>query len=448
MRAAGRIAWGACLALATAALNLAVASPVPPGPVLELSDGDLTLGFSAKGASLVKAVVGGVDYAHGMSSFGDRVIQERKAGVEMMESLFTRMFRQEGRYEKDGRKGIIFLLDSTGFKGLQYVKRYELTREGDAHVLQVVFRVNNNSGAPITLVHSTRLFLLVGDGRNTFLMPTSKGDARHYEYPGCESKQITEFSPKHCGFGVMADNGAGAVFYAPVRRTGGFDSWLAQSGTPCVTEEYWGVNETIEPGKGISYVMKLVFTKDVKGHLATSQTRVGSLLGAPSMHLKKFASPPMKVNTINVGQEISASFKSPREYLEKAIKIPVDLLEQVNIADVGYHEEWFKPGAPVDILYVYNPGTAIIRNGKRLMSELTARLDLTFKTVPMILEVMGTRGGKPYSVYPTYLGEKVDDWSVDLLRKASSRSPKVVLLQGHNLALVQKEVQDTLAAFS
>ena len=448
MKAAGRVARGLCLVLATAALNFAVASHVPAGPVLELSDGDLTLGFSAKGATLVKAAVGGVDYAHGMSSFGDRVIQERKTGVEMMEDLFARTFRQDERYERDGRKGIMFSLDSTGFKGLQYRKRYELTREGDTHVLRVVFRVNNNSGAPITLVHSTRLFLLVGDGRNTFLMPTSTGEVRRYEYPGCESKQITEFSPKHCGFGVMADNGAGVVFYAPTRRTGGFDSWLAQSGTPCVTEEYWGVNDTIEPGKGLSYVMRLVFTKDVKGHLATKQTRMGSLLGAPSMHLKKFASPPMKVSTINVGEEMSASFKSPREYLQKAFKIPVDLLEHVNIADVGYHEPWLKPCDPVDILYVYNPGTAIIRNGKRLMSELAARMDLTFETVPMILEVMGTRGGKPYSVYPTYLGEKVDGWSVDLLRKASSRSPKVVLLQGHDFAFVQKEIQDMLAAFA
>ena len=448
MKTTGRIAWGACLAWATAALNFAVASHVPAGPVLELSDGDLTLGFSTKGATLVKAVVGGVDYAHGMASFGDRVIQERKAGVEMMEDLFSRTFSQDERYEKDGRKGIMFSMDSTGFKGLQYRKRYELTREDDTHVLKVVFRVNNNSGALITLVHSTRLFLLVGDGRNTFLMPTSTGEARRYEYPGCESKQITEFSPKHCGFGVMADNGAGVVFYAPPRRTGGFDSWLAQSGTPCVTEEYWGVNDTIEPGKGLSYVMKLVFTKDVKGYLATKQTRMGSLLGAPSMHLKKFASPPMKVSTINVGQEMSSSFKSPREYLQKAFKIPVDLLEHVNIADVGYHEPWLKPCDPVDILYVYNPGTSIIRNGKRLMSELAARLDLTFETVPMILEVIGTRGGKPYSVYPTYLGEKVDDWSVELLRKASSRTPKVVLLQGHDFAFVQKEVQDMLAAFA
>ena len=185
MKTTGRIAWGACLAWATAALNFAVASHVPAGPVLELSDGDLTLGFSTKGATLVKAVVGGVDYAHGMASFGDRVIQERKAGVEMMEDLFSRTFSQDERYEKDGRKGIMFSMDSTGFKGLQYRKRYELTREDDTHVLKVVFRVNNNSGALITLVHSTRLFLLVGDGRNTFLMPTSTGEARRYEYPGC-----------------------------------------------------------------------------------------------------------------------------------------------------------------------------------------------------------------------------------------------------------------------
>ena len=72
-----RTARGVTLALVIVALNFAVAAPVPAGPVLELSDGDLTLGFSAKGASLVKAVVGGVDYAHGMSSFGDRIIQER-----------------------------------------------------------------------------------------------------------------------------------------------------------------------------------------------------------------------------------------------------------------------------------------------------------------------------------------------------------------------------------
>ena len=240
-----KLAMAAILMLAPSALEFAVAAPQPPGPALELSDGDVTLGFSTKGATLVKAVVGGVDYAHGMASFGDRVIQERKAGVEMMEDLFSRTFSQDERYEKDGRKGIMFSMDSTGFKGLQYRKRYELTREGDTHVLRVVFRVNNNSGAPITLVHSTRLFLLVGDGRNTFLMPTSTGEARRYEYPGCESKQITEFSPKHCGFGVMAEDGAGVVFYAPTRRTGGFDSWLAQSGAPCVTEEYWGVNDTI-----------------------------------------------------------------------------------------------------------------------------------------------------------------------------------------------------------
>ena len=442
------LAAAAVLALALSGFNSAVASPVPPGPALEISDGDLTLGFSTKGASLVKAVVDGVDCVHGMPSFTDRVINERKAGVEMMEDLYARTFRQEERYEKDGRKGIMFSMDSTGYKGLQYRKRYELTREGGEHVLRVVFRVNNNSDAPITLVHSTRLFMRIGEGRNTFLMPTPAGGARRYEYPGCESKQVTEFSPKGNGFGVMADNGSGVVFYAPTRRTGGFDSWLAQSGAPCVTEEYWGVNETVEPGKGISYVMKLVFTKNVQGYITAHPARIGSLLGAPAMHLKKFDSPPMKVTTINVGQEISASFKSPREYLEKAIKIPVDLLEQVNIADVGYHEPWLKPCDPVDILYVYNPGTAIIRNGKRIMSELASRMDITFETVPMILEVMGTRGGKPYSVYPTYLGEKVDDWSVESLRAVSARSPKVVLLQNHDFAFVQKEVQDMLAAFA
>ena len=71
--------------------------------------------------------------------------------------------------------------------------------------------------------------------------------------------------------------------------------------------------------RGISYVMRLVFTKDVQKYLDSKQVKMGSLLGAPSMHLKKFASPPMKVTTINVGQEISATFKSPREYLEKFV---------------------------------------------------------------------------------------------------------------------------------
>ncbi len=441
-------AIAAILVLAPSVTEFAVAAMPPPGPALELSDGDLALGFSAKGGSLVKAVVGGVDYAHGMASFTDRVVQERKLGVEMMEDLSSRTFRQDGRYEKDGRKGILLSMDSTGFKGLQYSKRYELAREGDDRVLKVVLRVSNNSPDPITLVHSARLLMRVGDGRNTFLMPSAKGDMRRYEYPGCESKQVTEFSPKHCGFGVMAEDGAGVVFYAPTRRTGGFDSWLAQSGAPCVTEEYWGVNETIEPGKGISYVMRLVFTKDVQRHLESRQVKMGSLLGAPAMHLKKFTSPPLRMTTINVGQEISTAFKSPREYLEKALRIPVDLLERVNVTDVGAHEEWFKPGETVDMLYVYNPGTAIIRNGKRIISELAARMDMKFETVPMILEVMGTRGGKPYSVYPTYLGEKVDGWSVDMLKAASARSPKVVLLQNHDFAFVQKEVQDIIEGFA
>ena len=115
MKTSSRAAWGVCLAFAAVTFNFAVAAPVPPGPVLELSDGDLTLGFSAKGGALVKARVGGVDYAHETLSFTDRVIQERKEGVEMMEDLSSRVFRQSERYEKDGNKGLMLSLDSTGF---------------------------------------------------------------------------------------------------------------------------------------------------------------------------------------------------------------------------------------------------------------------------------------------------------------------------------------------
>ena len=54
METSGSVIRGVCLAFAAVTFNFTVAAPVPPGPVLELSDGDLTLGFSAKGASLVK----------------------------------------------------------------------------------------------------------------------------------------------------------------------------------------------------------------------------------------------------------------------------------------------------------------------------------------------------------------------------------------------------------
>ena len=45
-------------------------------------DGDLRLGFSTKGATLVKVEVGGVDYSHGLGSFEDRIFNEVKPELD------------------------------------------------------------------------------------------------------------------------------------------------------------------------------------------------------------------------------------------------------------------------------------------------------------------------------------------------------------------------------
>ena len=413
----------------------------------ELAEGNLKLGFSAAGAALASVNVGGVDCSHGAPSFRDRIIHETKPGVEMMEDLGKCSFRQEERNEKDGRKWIVFAFDSQAFPGLTYRKRYELRVQDGSRVLHVTLRVSNGSTNDISLVHSAQLMLRIGEGVNRLLMPDASGGLKRFDYPGSGVTQMSEIRPKQCGFGLMDEKGAGFVFYAPPRRTGGFYSWMSQNGVPIVTEEYWGVNETLKAGGTLTYGMRLVVTPDVEGHLAAHPVKMGALFGAPAMHLEKFASPPKQVVTITVGGD-KVKAATPRERLVKQFRIPVDHLQQVHIADVGYHEAWFKPSDSVDILYVYNPGTAFISNGKRLMSDLAARMDLTFHTVPMILEVMGTRSGKPYSVYPTYLGDKVDPWSVELLRAAAARTPKVVLVQNHDFKFIQQEVQDILAGFA
>lgn len=128
-----------------------------------------------------------------------------------------------------------------------------------------------------------------------------------------------------------------------------------------------------------------------------------------------------------------------REKLEKDFRIPLDLLAKVDVSNPPYGEPWFVPNEKIDILYLLQPGGKIISNGKWVLSSLAAMQPLAFRTLVVLPEVQGTVGNKPYSVYQTLFGDRIDDWSVESL-KLVKRMPRVAVVQNLDFSIVQPEV--------
>ena len=136
-----------------------------------------------------------------------------------------------------------------------------------------------------------------------------------------------------------------------------------------------------------------------------------------------------------------------RERLATDFKIPVDLLERVDLSNPVYGEPWFKPGKPIDVLYMLQPGGSIIENGKWVLSSLAAMQPLSFRTLVVMREVLGIHANKPYSVHGTTFGKTVSDWTVESMKQVKDL-PRVALLQNLDFAFAQDEFREILARWN
>lgn len=136
-----------------------------------------------------------------------------------------------------------------------------------------------------------------------------------------------------------------------------------------------------------------------------------------------------------------------REKLERDFKIPLDLLGHVDVSNPPYDEPWFRPGKPIDVLYLLQPGDNIIENGKWVLSNLAAMQPLKFRTLVVLPEVLGVSGNKPYSVYKTMFGKTVSDWTVESMKLVRDL-PRVALVQNLDFAIAQTEFREILVRWN
>ena len=136
-----------------------------------------------------------------------------------------------------------------------------------------------------------------------------------------------------------------------------------------------------------------------------------------------------------------------KERLENDFKIPLDLLGSVNLSNPPYRDPLLKPGKPVEILYMLQPGGSLIANGKWFLSALAAIMPIDFKTLVVMPEVYGVKGNKPYSVYGTNFGDTISEWTLSGMR-AVGKPPRVALVQNLDFKIAKNGFTDILAGWN
>ena len=415
---------------------------------LEFSRGDVRVRFAAQGAAVTEVSVGGVRYDIGEKSFVDKLIQPKSDDLEYRETFDRTDFCVENCEERNGHPSLTFVGESTGFPGVSIRKTYDLVEDEGLQALEVRVRATNGSRERRTFAHSSKLLLLPGKGPVRLMMPQTDGSHRTIAYPSGEASDNAVIRPKRRDFGVCGEDGKGFVFAAPRYMVGGFYSYLSQDGGRLATEEYYSTVTNLAPGASVTWKLRMIFTPDVIGHLAGRRLSADAANGEPCAHLRIFDRPPKKIRTVDVGGLSPDDCRTPEDRLVKGFKIPLDLLKTIRPTDIGYHVDWFFPGEPIDMLYLLQPGDNIIANGKNFINELTARLPAKVTYRPLLPEVLGIRGRKPYSVYSTFFGECLDEWTMEEMRKIRDLAPKVVVVQKLDFKIAQKEFLDILSGYA
>lgn len=402
------------------------------GADLELTSGGVRCGFSPHGGSLASVEADGVRLDVGQPSFVAYLYSPQGTDAELCEDLSDVMFATAGLNAKTVVAGnkLNFNFRSAGFPGLTVRKSYELTTDAAGRVaLDLRILLKNGGDKPLALSLRTKSALLAGEGENTIYLPGEADGHDAFPYPGSAGRYRASLRPRLNTIGVADETGRGFVLSVPPRCASCLLTWLEQKHGRLATQEHYGTVETLAPGEKRVQAFRLTFVPDVPAALRELSKPNLPLRGELSPHVRKFETPPKPIVTIPVGGASSA-FKTPRERLEKGMKVPLDILSHVSPDDVAYpHAPWFKPGRPIRLLYLYDPDSSMIVNGKILLREIAARTPIEPTVVPVFREMLGIRGkDKPYSVYNAFFGNRTDPWSEDKLKRVRTGDYDVVLV--------------------
>ena len=115
---------------------------------------------------------------------------------------------------------------------------------------------------------------------------------------------------------------------------------------------------------------------------------------------------------------------------------PLAVLEKISHDYVTPHEKWFKPAAfeLPELLYLCSIIKTNEDASRREIVELSQRLDLKYKFIPLLPTIENVGGKGIYGVHSITHGKQMTDYTLELLR-AIKKNPAVAIVQGVNFKL-------------
>lgn len=407
----------------------------PASLATEISAGDLKIDTYRSAAMLKTLSYKGRQLTSGFNSFEDRFARN-DGGFCDYESGGCRsewdLVKLNGRFDAgtaDERVANVYAKRLNVFTAFKVTKSFSVYRRRP--VLAIDYVVENVSAAPAAFGHSTAFGMLSGEGANTFF----QGDpAATWAYPSEAGEDIAVCdAPNVRASGFWSADGVGAVVRWPAGRTTGMTSWQDRKGGRLATLEYFGVSETVPPGGKISFRIEMEFSDDVPALVAKGLPGLGAAKAEPLLWIRKYTRSggfdPRNVRQLLFAPLAEGAGEADmRSQLEDELNIPISFLETFHDDHVSPHVEWFKPSAPVDVLYLYNPKWNFIANGKRLMIEMKERMNVVWDAVPLLRQPSGANRGQPYAVRELNWEPHTSDWA---LAKVAS------LTKGYSVVVVR-----------
>ncbi|MBR4675839.1 MAG: beta-galactosidase [Victivallales bacterium] len=251
---------------------------------VEVKNGVFEAEINPCGAVLTKLSVQGKQWCtciEKQSCFDDQLGQNQGEDTQLIE--YTKQLDyalREMTFDNLGTK-VAFSLRSLAYPGLRLEKTYTFSKTKPEITLQ--WELRNTGTKPLDVSLNTRAFLLRENTVNNYLHPTKDS---FKEFASDEKSFFTQ-APERPFLAVRDDKNDGAVIILPETETAGVLNWILRGPFGGYTQEFFSMQHQLSPGESHTFEIKVVFTSDVAGCVASVPIRKTPLQGVLPVQVER-----------------------------------------------------------------------------------------------------------------------------------------------------------------
>ena len=298
----------------------------------EVKNAMFELELDPTGATLKRLSVQGKTWCTGhekQPSFDDQLGQNQDENLQRIEYTKRLEFALREMTISAASTKVAFSLRSLAFPGIRLEKTYLFSAQKPEFTLR--WELTNTAESPIALSLNTRALLFRENMSNRYLHPQGADSFKEFQ---ADEKYIFSQVPERAFLAVRNDQNDGAVILLPPEETAGVLNWSLNGPFGGYTQEFFATEKTLQPGESRAIEIKVVFTSDVAGCVASVAPRKASLEGVLPVQVERLSRIKPKAAILGV----KGNPRAPENFIDvtfnrqfndswRSVRLPDDIRE-------------------------------------------------------------------------------------------------------------------------